>query len=181
MARRPQLEPKKTWGGARPNSGRKPTGDQAGVSHLRRPEISPRHPVHVTLRMASGCGNLRSGPALLALQGAFEDGRDRFGFRLVHYLIQDNHLHFIVEAASKESLARGMKGLKVRIARALNRLLGRTGTVFADRYHAHVLRTPQEVAQAVRYVLGDSALEASRSGEQTADPFSSGAFLRVSE
>jgi hypothetical protein len=39
------------------------------------------------------------------------------------------------------------------MARALNRASGRTGKVFADRYHARPLRTPAEVANAVRYVL----------------------------
>ena len=29
----------------------------------------------------------------------------------------------------------------------------RKGKVFADRYHAHVLRTPTEAANALRYVL----------------------------
>src|ERR1700682_5962344 len=131
--------------------------------------------------MAKGCWNLRSRRALLALRGAFEGGRDRFGFRLVHYSIQGNHLHLIVEAEGNESLARGMKGLEVRMARALNRMMKRRGTVFADRYHAHVLRTPREVAYAVRYVLGNHAHHARQRGEevreQFADPFSSVAYL----
>jgi putative transposase len=182
MARRSQLELKlPTWGGARANAGRKPNGEKAGVTHLRRPDLSASHPVHTTLRMAKGCWNLRSRRALLALRGAFEGGRDRFGFRLVHYSIQGNHLHLIVEAEGKESLARGMKGLEVRVARALNRMMMRRGSVFADRYHAHVLRTPREVAHAIRYVLGNYAHHAESRGERVGfrfgDPFSSAVFL----
>jgi REP element-mobilizing transposase RayT len=183
MARRhSQLDLKlPTWGGARANVGRKPNGEKAGVSHLRRPQLSPCHPVHTTLRMAKGCWNLRSRRALLALQGAFEGGRDRFGFRLVHYSIQGNHLHLIVEAEGKESLARGMKGLEVRVARALNRMMVRRGSVFSDRYHAHVLRTPREVAHAIRYVLGNYAHHARRRGDlvrgEFTDPFSSVGYL----
>ena len=44
-------------------------------------------------------------------------------------------------------------GLAVRLARALNRLAARKGKVFLDRYHAHVLKTPREVRNVVRYVL----------------------------
>jgi hypothetical protein len=40
----------------------------------------------------------------------------------------------IVEAPDAESLGRAMKGLEVRMARALNRLMDRRGPVFADRY-----------------------------------------------
>ena len=50
-------------------------------------------------------------------------------------------------------LSRAINGLAVRLARALNRLAGRNGKVFLDRYHAHVLKTPREVRHAVRYVL----------------------------
>jgi putative transposase len=71
---------------------------------------------------------------------------------VVHFSVQGNHLHLIVEAEGKEALSRSMKGLAVRIAVGLNQLIGRRGTVF-DRYHAHVLETPREVANAVRYVL----------------------------
>lgn len=46
-----------------------------------------------------------------------------------------------------------MQGLTVRLAKALNRMMGRRGKVFADRYHAHVLRTPAEVRNALAYVL----------------------------
>jgi hypothetical protein len=45
-----------------------------------------------------------------------------------------------------------MQGLCIRLARRLNSLAGRRGKVFADRYHAHVLRTRAETAHAVRYV-----------------------------
>lgn len=35
--------------------------------------------------------------------------------------ILSNHLHLIVEAKGRGALSRGMKGLQVRIARALNK------------------------------------------------------------
>jgi len=43
--------------------------------------------------------------------------------------------------------------LTVRIARAVNRQLKRTGRLFADRYHARALKTPRSVRLALRYVL----------------------------
>ncbi|HEX4386898.1 MAG TPA: hypothetical protein VH083_28285, partial [Myxococcales bacterium] len=59
----------------------------------------------------------------------------------------------IVEAEGREVLSRAMKGLAVRVAIALNRSIGRRGTVFADRYHARVLTSPRDVANTLRYVL----------------------------
>src|SRR5258706_15801448 len=73
-------------------------------------------------------------------------------------------LHLIVEASDSVALARGIQGLCVRIARAVNRVLGRSGKVFADRYHARALRSPTEVANAVAYVLGNTMIHAARRG-----------------
>jgi len=100
--------------------------------------------------------------------------------RIVHYSIQGNHLHLIVEVEGRESLAKGMQGLAIRIAKTLNRLFNRAGQVWADRYHSHVLRTRREVANALRYVLGNFARHARQWGErraQFADAFSSIRFL----
>jgi REP element-mobilizing transposase RayT len=72
---------------------------------------------------------------------AFHEARLRFGMRIVHYSIQGNHLHLIVEVDDTVSLSRGVQGLAVRIARRLNALIRRRGAVFVDRYHAHALRT----------------------------------------
>jgi hypothetical protein len=102
-------------------------------------------------------------------------GADRFGMRLVEFAVLSNHLHLVCEADDERALARGIKGLCVRIARALNRLWNRVGSVFSDRYHAHVLRTPREVRNALNYVLHNAALHGSRLGGP--DPCSSGAWF----
>ncbi|MEO6595642.1 MAG: hypothetical protein ABIP94_12890 [Planctomycetota bacterium] len=42
------------------------------------------------------------------------------------------------------TLARGLLGLAIRIARCLNKLWQRKGKVFADRYHDRILKTPRK-------------------------------------
>jgi putative transposase len=105
--------------------------------------------------------------------------RERDGFRIVHFTVQSNHVHLIVEASDANNLARGVQALSIRIARAVNRALERHGKVFADRYHAHALRSPKETANAIAYVLGNSHIHASRRGEaireEAIDPLSSAA------
>jgi hypothetical protein len=71
-----------------------------------------------------------------------------------------------------------MKGLQVRMARALNKVMNRSGPVFADRYHAHLLRTPRETAHAIRYVLENWRVHAHREGwsvPRGVDPYCSSA------
>ena len=143
----------RTWGGARKGAGRPPKRNVAGVSHLRRPALSRLHPTHVTLRIVAGLPSLRRWRLFTEVSRALARGQDRFGFRLVHFSVQSNHLHLIAEAADRRSLSRGLQGLSVRVARAVNRHLERTGRLFADRYHARALKTPRSVYFALRYVL----------------------------
>jgi REP element-mobilizing transposase RayT len=142
----------RTWGGVRAGAGRPPKGRVAGVSHLRRPVTSAQHPLHVTLRVQYGLPSLR-GELFPRVQAALALARERFGFRLAHFSVQGNHLHLIVEADDRRALSRGMQGLCVRVARAVNRGLGRSGTLFADRYHARSLTAPRTLRMALRYVL----------------------------
>jgi len=98
----------------------------------------------------------------------------------VHFSVQGNHAHFIVEAPDAETLDRAMKGLEVRMVRALNKVMGRKGAVFSDRYHAHLLASPREAANAVRYVLENWKVHAVREGQPPpsgVDPFCSAACL----
>lgn len=107
------------------------------------------------------------------LLAAFRAGGDRFGLRLVHYSIQSNHVHAIVEVRDNDALTRGMQGLAVRIAKALNRLWSRRGRVFADRFHSRALQTPRETRYALAYVLNNARKHAVR--VEGLDPCSSAA------
>lgn len=95
---------------------------------------------------------------------ALHVAKERFGMRVTHLSIQGNHLHLVVEAASKEALSRGMQGLTVRLARGINKVLGRKGKVFEDRYHANVLRSTRAVRNVIRYVRNNRKIHLERMG-----------------
>jgi len=147
-----------TWGGRRKGAGRKPQGPLRLVSHRSRPAHLARHPLHAVLRTQPDVPGLRRRAVMEELRQALRAGGLRGNFRLVHYSVQGNHLHLVVEAQDKVALSRGMQGLAVRVARAVNRAAGRKGKVFADHYFARELRTPAEVRRAVRYVLDNRML-----------------------
>lgn len=92
-----------------------------------------------------------------AIRRALCAARDRLGARIIHFSIQGDHFHLLVEARDQVALGRSMKGLGVRIARRLNRLAGRRGRVIADRYQARYLRSPSEVRDALIHVFQDGA------------------------
>jgi REP element-mobilizing transposase RayT len=89
---------------------------------------------------------------LLAIRSAIH-AANQPSFRIIHFSVQSDHVHLIVEAHDKLTLEWGIRGLIIRMARGINRALIRTGPVWGDRYHTHELQTPREVHHAIRYVL----------------------------
>jgi REP element-mobilizing transposase RayT len=168
-------------GGARPGAGRKPKiPGRPGVDHRPRQALASRYPVHITIKLRSGLPRLRSKREYAVLRAAFAAGcaRNLCGtFRLCHYAVLNDHLHLLCEAQDRKALARGLQGLLIRIAKALNKLWSHRGSVFADRYHDHILKTPREVRNALRYVFGNGKKHAAQGQEvsvpQAMDTFTS--------
>jgi hypothetical protein len=77
----------------------------------------------------------------------------RAEFRVIEFTVQADHIHLLAEAKDTHVLASGMRGLAIRVARAVNRSLGRRGRVWDSRYHARPLTTPRAVRHALVYVL----------------------------
>ena len=163
-------------GGWREGAGRKP-GREGGVSHGRREAVRRTDPVLVTMKLLPGLPRLRRAAEMCVLRGSFEASLGRFDLRLVDFSVQGDHIHLIFEAESDECLSRGVQGLAVRIARGLNRVWGRTGTVFRERYHALHLRSRRQMYNALRYVLNNHRKHGIPIAEGHLDPFSSGAFF----
>jgi REP element-mobilizing transposase RayT len=143
---------RRSWGGKRKGAGRPRTLGRVELAHRSRESFSKASPLHVTLRTAPGTYNLRSRRSANALKLAIFGGADRFGVRVVQLSVQGNHLHLLVEAPDQVALGRAMKGLGVRIARRMNAMMGRSGRVIGDRYHARRLKTPTEVRNAMHYI-----------------------------
>ena len=151
------------WGGKRRGAGRKRRETLRRVPHRKRKHFRWK-PLHVTIRMRREVWSLRTRRSFRALKRAFAKGCERFGFRLVHFSVQWNHLHLVVEAPDQVQLARAMKGLGVRIARAFNKTMRRRGQVIAHRYYARILKTPPEVQFAILYLLHNRTHHAAREG-----------------
>jgi REP element-mobilizing transposase RayT len=158
MSRRKPREPEQLpldleppgWGGKRKGAGRKPNPGKRSVPHRARPKHRSYYPLHVTMR--AGVRGLRSEAVFGRLRDAVARASSE-AFRVVHFSVQDNHLHLLVEAKDKRELTRGMRGLAVRAAQRINGALRRRGQVFSERYHARELTRPRAVRNALVYIL----------------------------
>jgi REP element-mobilizing transposase RayT len=164
-----------THGGRRAGAGRKP-GARRRVPHRRRPHHQKRNALHVTVRVRDGLPSLRTTSLMRVIRRCIAAGHKDW-FRVVQFAVLGNHMHFIVEADDRIRLARGMAGLKIRIAKNLNKALGRRGPLFAERYHVRALTTPAETRAALQYLLCNARRHAAQQGRKLArdwlDPCSS--------
>ena len=169
-------------GGARKGAGRKPSAGRIGfVEHVARPPHDEETPVHVTVRAVGSVPFLRSQRVFAAIRALFARASEK-GLRLLHFTVQGNHLHLIVEANEGLSLARGMQRLLSRLAMTINAIARRRGKVWRDRYHRRDLLSPQQFRNALVYVLFNMRRHAAseRDAELWAeciDPCSSAAWL----
>lgn len=174
-------EPQRKHGGARPGAGRKRRDERTGpIEHRTREAHASRFPIHVTLRAVKGVPSFRSEKILRAFLRHVASACSR-GRRLIHYSLQADHLHLIIEATDREVIARTIQGFASILARSFNRILGRNGRLWQERYHRHDLRTPTEVHHALGYVLQNFRKHAPPS-ELAArmahlDPYSSAAWF----
>ncbi len=75
---------------------------------------------HVIWKLKPGLETLRQPGVLRVLEPAFRKGKEKQGFRLIAWSLQEDHIHLIVEGESTEEVARGIQGLGVSITRRLN-------------------------------------------------------------
>jgi putative transposase len=108
--------------------------------------------VHLTLRARRGLPSFRSERLFAVIREAI-GAASGASFRVVHFSVQSDHLHLMVEAADAPCLSSGTQGLAVRTARAINRVVGRRGAVWGDRYHARPLSSAREVRHGLVYVI----------------------------
>jgi REP element-mobilizing transposase RayT len=152
----------KKRGGKRPGAGRPPKGARAGSAHKARPALPARYPVHVVLRVAAAVENLRRRHLYHAIREATLTAA-RFGkIRIVHLSVQRTHVHLLVEANGKGSLAKGMQSFQISAAKQINAAISRRrpgprrrGAVFPDRYHATVITSPRQARHALSYVMSN--------------------------
>ncbi len=134
------------------------------VPHAVRPRVRSYNPLIVTIRVRDDVPDLRQPAAWAAIVRTFTAVRGRTPTRFVHYSVQREHMHQMVESDSREGLALGMQTFCTRFAKSINGCFGRRGPVVAGRYHARELTTPTEVRNALHYVLSNARHHAAQRG-----------------
>ena len=138
----------------RSEGGRRAKGcGKTAAWHRGRADFSQSHPGLVTIRVRRDVPSLRTVRLVREVEHSFRAIAKRADFRVIHYSLQNDHVHLLIETESAVALGNGMKSLAARLARAVNRVFDRRGAVLDGRYHHRALGTPREVRAALAYVL----------------------------
>jgi REP element-mobilizing transposase RayT len=131
------------------------------VRHVTRAKVDPRHPQHVTLTVLEDISHLRSRDLYAAVKVALRVAGKWPDFRIVHFSVQGNHIHLLVEADGKKALGRGMKSFEISLGKRINAVMTwklrrrRKGQVFADRYHVKAITSVRGTRNALCYILNN--------------------------
>lgn len=107
------------------------------------------------LRVVDNIKSLRKRVAYEVIRRVLAHFVNGVPFRIVHISIQHTHIHLIVEAANEDALRSGMASFAIRVAKAYNKVTGRSGKVFKFRYKAKQIRTREYARNAIAYVLNN--------------------------
>jgi REP element-mobilizing transposase RayT len=147
------------------------------VPHRTRLEIPKGKPVHVVWRVNPHVPPCRRSPVLKVFRQAVLKAR-QWGLRIVHFSLMNDHLHLLIEAENKKDLGKSLQSFAISFTKRLKHLYQlRKTPIFKERYFCHILRTVQEVKNALWYVLLNGK-KAGLSPWRT-DPYSSGAMLKL--
>ncbi len=150
-----EFERRSRRGGRREGAGRKAKPGREGfAAHVERPRLDGRHPVHVTMRAVARCPSLRTQRVLRIVHGCLARFSRRAGWvRVNHFSVQADHIHLVIEAHDRFRMQRAIQWLASLIARAVNSVVGRRGSLWRDRYHRRDLTSPRQVRNAIVYVV----------------------------
>ena len=111
--------------------------------------------LHLTIKIEKNKAGLRSKAVLALLHRAIKRARI-VGLGIVHYTLEHDHIHMLVEAEDNVMLASGMQSFGICFSKGINKLKKGSGQVYKSRYHLRILKTPSEIKNVVSYILNNS-------------------------
>lgn len=132
-------------------AGRPPKNDK-GIRHIERPKFYRSRSLHLTIKVRENKADIQTKKILRKLQYAILRARLK-GLRVIHYALEYNHVHLLVESTTHETLHKGMQSLGITLAKGINKLKGKKGTVYKHRYHFRQISSRRDLKNVIQYIL----------------------------
>lgn len=123
-----------------------------GIRHIRRERFSKPTALHLTIKVRDNKADIKNKRILKALHHAIKRARLQ-RLKVIHYTLEYNHAHIVVEAINNKILHKGMQALGISLAKAINKIKQLKGTVYKHRYHFKKLSSRRELKNALHYIF----------------------------
>ena len=125
------------------------------ILHFRR-EISTQRPMHITQRLIPGLPSLRTQHVERKVASLVVAMQER-GVTVFARCTMGTHLHLFVRAKNRRALADACRYFFGQLARFVNALWKRKGSVFGERYFSRPVRNALQIWNTLGYVLRNAA------------------------
>lgn len=133
----------------------RPAIHDKGIRHTCRETIKVLTVLHLTVKIERAKAGIKNKDTLKLLHKAILKARKQ-GLAIIHYTLERDHVHLMVEANNNAILGRGMQAFGITFSKGINKLKSLKGQVFKTRYHFKKLKTPTEIKNALNYILGNA-------------------------
>lgn len=130
----------------------RPAIHDRGIRHIERPRFNRPRSFHLTIKVKSNKADIQNKKILKALHHAIFRGRLK-GLKIVHYTLEFNHVHLLVEASCNRVMHSGMQALGISLAKAINRFKSLKGSVYKHRYHYRQISSPRDLKNVLHYIF----------------------------
>ena len=125
-----------------------------GHAALRRHRVSlPGHVYHITTTTRERRRYFDDFLSARAAVRALNSHEALGGSEPLAWVLMPDHLHMLVQLAEHAELPALMNRLKAATARSVNRQLGRSGPVWQQSFHDHLLRKEEDLKAVARYIV----------------------------
>lgn len=137
-----------------PKRAGRPAIHDPGIRHTRRFRLKKPSSLHLTIKVRENKADIQNKRILKALHYAIRRARLK-GLKIVHYTLEYNHVHLLVESVDNKILHKGMQAFGITIAKAINKIKRTKGAVYKNRYHLRVIDSPRQLKNVLHYIFSN--------------------------
>lgn len=137
-----------------PKRAGRPAIHDPGIRHTKRFKLKKLSSLHLTIKVRENKADIQSKRILKALHHAIKRARLK-GLKVVHYTLEYNHVHLLVESVDNKTLHKGMQAFGITIAKAINKIKRTKGAVYKNRYHLRLISSPRQLRNVLHYIFNN--------------------------
>jgi REP element-mobilizing transposase RayT len=130
----------------------RPAIHDPGIRHTERPLIKKPSSLHLTIKVEKIKADIKNKTVLSILKRAIQNARKQ-GLRVIHFSLEYDHVHLLIEAENNTTLGKGMQAFGVTFSKAINRVRKTTGKVYKHRYHFKAITSPKQLKNVMSYIF----------------------------